>query len=65
MSETGDIYDCRRRACECCGRDDVDAFPYGEADSTGYLWTHYACTACQSGCTSDEEGRPVHLEGTR
>ncbi len=46
--------------CECCGAPS-GGIPYGEADSQGHTWTHYTCDECQSNCTSDEEGRPVHV----
>ena len=46
--------------CECCGKI-APCTPYGEADSSGHVWTHYTCDACQNHCSSDEEGNPVHM----
>ena len=46
--------------CECCGRD-RDLFPFGEADRTGHVWTHYVCHDCEQSCSSDDDGSPVHM----
>jgi hypothetical protein len=53
-------YDRRTGRCECCGLE-RPTVPYGEADSSGHLWTYHTCAECQAGCSSDEEGRPAHM----
>lgn len=53
------MYESRPVRCECCGQPAASVV-YGEADSTGHVWTHYVCAQCHARCTSDEEGRPLH-----
>lgn len=62
-TEMAHPYDPTPQRCQCCGLG-KPTVPYGEADSTGHVWTYYTCEQCQAHCTSDEEGRPLHLEPT-
>lgn len=47
--------------CQCCGAAPATVH-YGEADSHGHAWQHSVCQDCYDDCSSDEEGRPVHLD---
>lgn len=61
MSETYAAgYGCPPQKCNCCGQT-APLVSYGEADRGGHTWTHSVCEPCRAGCTSDEDGRPLHV----
>lgn len=49
-----------QRLCECCGAAPATV-TYGEPDATAHLWMYYVCEPCHKHCSSDGEGRPVHM----
>lgn len=46
--------------CECCRRAPGGA-TYGMADHAGQVRHHHVCAPCSAGCSTDDDGGPVHM----